>query len=39
MTGVFLEDTNDHSTTEFKADGLFIGIGHKPNTKLFKGLS
>ncbi len=38
MTGVILEDTNDHSTSEFKADGLFIGIGHKPNTDLFKDI-
>ena len=37
MTGVILEDTQDHSTEEFKANGLFIGIGHKPNTKIFKG--
>lgn len=38
MTGVILKDTKDGSTSEFKADGLFIGIGHQPNTKLFKGL-
>ena len=37
MTGVMLEDTRDNSTEEFKADGLFIGIGHKPNTEIFKG--
>ena len=37
MTGVILEDTKDHSTSEVKADGLFIGIGHKPNTDIFKG--
>jgi thioredoxin reductase (NADPH) len=37
LTGVILEDTGDHSTEEFKADGLFIAIGHKPNTKIFKG--
>lgn len=37
MTGVILEDTKDGSTMEFKADGLFIGIGHQPNTSLFKG--
>ena len=37
MTGVVLENTQDHSTEEFKANGLFIGIGHKPNTKIFKG--
>ncbi|NWF50668.1 MAG: thioredoxin-disulfide reductase [Ignavibacteriaceae bacterium] len=38
MTGVLLEDTKDHSISEVHADGLFIGIGHQPNTKLFKGL-
>jgi thioredoxin reductase (NADPH) len=38
MTGVILQDTKDGSTTEFKADGMFLGIGHQPNTKLFKGL-
>ncbi len=38
MTGVLLEDTKDHSTSELAADGLFIGIGHKPNTELFKGI-
>ena len=38
MTGVILEDTKDHSTEELAADGLFIGIGHKPNTSLFKGV-
>jgi thioredoxin reductase (NADPH) len=37
MTGVILEDTRDHSTEIFPADGLFIGIGHKPNTEIFKG--
>jgi thioredoxin reductase (NADPH) len=24
-------------TSEFRADGLFIGIGHQPNTDIFKG--
>ena len=37
MTGVILEDTKDRSTEEFAADGLFIAIGHKPNTDIFKG--
>jgi thioredoxin reductase (NADPH) len=37
MTGVILENTQDHSIEEFKSNGLFIGIGHKPNTKIFKG--
>jgi len=37
MTGVILEDTRNYSIEEFKADGLFIGIGHRPNTEIFKG--
>ncbi|MGD8305901.1 MAG: thioredoxin-disulfide reductase [Ignavibacteria bacterium] len=37
MTGLVLENTKDHTTEEFKADGLFIAIGHKPNTEIFKG--
>ena len=37
MIGVIVEDTRDHSTEEVKVDGLFIGIGHKPNTDIFKG--
>jgi thioredoxin reductase (NADPH) len=37
MTGVLLEDTKDRSTQLFDAQGLFIAIGHKPNTDLFKG--
>lgn len=38
MTGVLLEDTKDQSTTQLEAQGLFIAIGHKPNTDLFKGI-
>ena len=38
MTGVLLEDTVTDEVTELKADGLFIAIGHQPNTKLFKGV-
>ena len=36
MTGVLLEDTNDGGTQQVEAQGLFIAIGHKPNTDLFK---
>jgi thioredoxin reductase (NADPH) len=36
MTGVILEDTVNHTKEELKADGLFMAIGHKPNTDLFK---
>jgi thioredoxin reductase (NADPH) len=38
MTGVLLEDTKNYSTEVFEAQGLFIAIGHKPNTDLFKGI-
>ncbi len=38
MTGVILRDTKDNSTSQVEADGLFIAIGHKPNTDLFKGI-
>lgn len=36
MTGVILQDTRDLTTTQIDADGLFVAIGHKPNTELFK---
>jgi thioredoxin reductase (NADPH) len=38
MIGVLLEDTKNHGTQMFNAQGLFIAIGHKPNTDLFKGI-
>jgi thioredoxin reductase (NADPH) len=38
MTGVIIQDTKDLSTEKIDADGLFIAIGHKPNTDLFKGI-
>ncbi len=37
VTGAILENTKDGSTEEIKADGIFIAIGHKPNTEIFKG--
>lgn len=37
MTGVKLRDTIDNSISNIEADGLFIAIGHQPNTSLFKG--
>ena len=36
VTGAILENTVDGSTKEIEADGIFIAIGHKPNTDLFK---
>lgn len=38
MTGVRLKSTVTGKTSEMKLDGLFIAIGHQPNTKLFKGI-
>ena len=35
MTGVRLRDTTTDETSELPADGLFVAIGHDPNTKLF----
>lgn len=38
MTGVILTDTKDGSEIQIEAEGLFIAIGHQPNTKLFNGI-
>lgn len=38
VTGLRLKDTTNGSTKDLNAQGLFIAIGHKPNTNLFKGL-
>ena len=35
VTGVILENTKDGSTTEMDIDGIFIAIGHQPNTRVF----
>lgn len=37
VTGAILEDTRDGSTEKVEVDGIFLAIGHKPNTELFKG--
>jgi thioredoxin reductase (NADPH) len=37
MTGLKLKNVKTGALTEFKCDGLFLGIGHEPNTALFKG--
>ena len=37
VTGVRLRDVNTDETTDIPADGLFVAIGHDPNTKLFAG--
>src|SRR5436309_5164550 len=35
MTGARLRDTQTEETWDIVADGLFVAIGHDPNTKLF----
>jgi thioredoxin reductase (NADPH) len=37
LTGVRLKSTKDSSTRDLKIEGLFLAIGHVPNTKIFKG--
>jgi len=38
VTGVRLRDTRDSSIREMPAGGLFVAIGHEPNSNLFRGL-
>jgi thioredoxin reductase (NADPH) len=37
VTGVRLKSTKDGSTRELPLKGVFMGIGHEPNTAIFKG--
>ncbi|MCW8127238.1 thioredoxin-disulfide reductase [Microbulbifer halophilus] len=37
VTGARLRNTQDDSTTELDVSGVFIAIGHKPNTDIFQG--
>jgi thioredoxin reductase (NADPH) len=37
VTGVRLFDNKTGEETEFACEGVFIAIGHKPNTDVFKG--
>lgn len=38
MTGLRLKDTVNGKESQMEAQGLFIAIGHKPNSDLFKGI-
>ena len=38
VTSVTLQDTQDNSTETFPWTALFVAIGHKPNSDLWKGL-
>lgn len=37
VTGVRVKSTGDESTQDIEALGVFIAIGHKPNTQIFDG--
>jgi thioredoxin reductase (NADPH) len=37
VTGARLKNVKTGATTDFKCDGVFMAIGHQPNTQLFKG--
>jgi thioredoxin reductase (NADPH) len=37
ITGLKLKNVKTGAVSEFKCDGLFLAIGHQPNTKLFEG--
>ncbi|MCB2212392.1 thioredoxin-disulfide reductase [bacterium] len=38
VTGLKLEDTVTGDISELPVEGMFVAIGHKPNTELFKGV-
>ncbi len=38
VTSIQLKNLKTDATRELKVDGLFVAIGHKPNTDLFKGV-
>ena len=37
VTSLVLKNLKTNAVSELAVDGVFIGIGHEPNTKLFKG--
>lgn len=37
VNGLRIKNTQDASTTELDLTGIFIAIGHKPNTQIFEG--
>jgi thioredoxin reductase (NADPH) len=39
MTGLILKNSKTGALSEHKFDGMFLGIGHVPNTKILQGLA
>ena len=37
VTGVRLRDSRTQASTDLKLQGVFIAIGHQPNTQIFEG--
>jgi thioredoxin reductase (NADPH) len=37
VTGARLRDVNTNAVTDIAVDGIFIAIGHRPNTDIFRG--
>ena len=37
VTGIKIKSANDNSVNEIKLDGVFIAIGHIPNSEIFEG--
>lgn len=37
VTGVVLRDVQSGTKREFACDGVFVAIGHRPNTEIFRG--
>lgn len=37
VRGVKLRNIKNNEVTDFKCDGVFVAIGHEPNTKIFRG--
>lgn len=37
VTGIRIKNTQDHSTKEIDLEGVFVAIGHSPNTQIFDG--
>jgi thioredoxin reductase (NADPH) len=37
VTGVRLKNVKDRTESDRKIDGVFVAIGHEPNTRIFEG--